>query len=65
MVSGKNTKKKYIEKVLMTLIVMVVWSLTWSQISWSMKSSGPYKVLLQTKLVEVMEFQISYLNPKR
>ena len=54
MVSGKNTKKKYIEKVLMTWIAMVVWSLTWSQISWSMKSSGPYKVLLQTKLVEVM-----------
>ena len=58
MVSGENTKKKYIEKyiekVLMTWIAMVVGSLTWSQISWSLKSSGPYKVLLQTKLVEVM-----------
>ena len=27
-----------------------------------MKSSGPYEILLQTKLVSVMEFQLSYLK---
>ena len=27
-----------------------------------MKSSGPYETLLQTKLVNVMEFQLSYLK---
>ena len=27
-----------------------------------MKSSGPYETLLQTKLVSVMEFQLSYLK---
>ena len=31
-----------------------------SQISWNVKSSGPWKASLQTKLVEVMEFQLSY-----
>ena len=30
-----------------------------SQISWNVKSSGPWKASLQTKLVEVMEFQLS------
>ena len=33
---------------------------TQSQTSWNVKSSGPQKALLQTKLVEVMEFQLSY-----
>ena len=31
---------------------------------WSVKSSGPQEALLQTKLVEVMELQLSYLNTK-
>ena len=31
-----------------------------SQTSWNVKSSGPQKASLQTKLVEVMEFQLSY-----
>ena len=31
----------------------------------NMKSSGPWKASLGTKLVEVMEFQLSYSNPKR
>ena len=31
-----------------------------SQTSWNVKSSGPYKASLRTKLVEVMEFQLSY-----
>ena len=29
------------EKVLMIQIATMVWSLTWSQTSWSVKSSGP------------------------
>ena len=27
---------------------------------WNVKSSGPQEALLKTKLVEVMEFQLSY-----
>ena len=30
--------------------------------SWRVKSSGPQEALLQTKLVEVMEFQLSYFK---
>ena len=30
-----------------------------SQTSWNVKSSGPWKASLRTKLVEVMEFQLS------
>ena len=30
--------------------------------SWNVKSSGPQKASLQTKLVEVMEFQWSYFK---
>ena len=33
-----------------------------SQTSWNVKSSGPQKALLRTKLVEVMEFQLSYFK---
>ena len=40
----------------------MVWSLTESQTSWNVKSSGPWKASLQTKLVEVMEFQLSYFK---
>ena len=29
---------------------------------WNAKSSGPYEASLQTKLVEVMEFQLSYFK---
>ena len=32
------------------------------QTSWSVKSSGPQEALLQTKLVEMMEFQLSYFK---
>ena len=42
----------------MTQIATMVWSLTESQTSWSVKSSGPYEALLQTKLVGIMEFQL-------
>ena len=34
--------------------------MTQSQTSWSVKSRGPWEALLGTKLVEVMEFQLSY-----
>ena len=32
---------------------------------WNVKSSGPWKASLQTKLVEVMEFQLSYFKSYR
>ena len=40
----------------------MMWSLTQSQTSWNVKSSGPQKASLQTKLVEMMEFQLSYFK---
>ena len=49
----------------MTQITMMVWSFTESQISWSVKPSGSQEVLLETKLVEVMEFQLSYLKSQK
>ena len=36
---GKNTQN-YTKKIFMTQITMMVWSLTYSQASWSDKSSG-------------------------
>ena len=33
-----------------------------SQISWNVKASGPSEASLRTKLVEVMEFQLSYFK---
>ena len=42
---GKNTQN-YTKKVLMTQISTMVWSLTYSQTSDSVKSSGPYEALL-------------------
>ena len=44
---GVDIKKRWqeytelFEKVLMIQIATMVWSLTWSQTSWSVKSSGP------------------------
>ena len=29
---------------------------------WNVKSNGPYKASLQTKLVEIVEFQLSYFK---
>ena len=37
---GKNTQKNY-EKVLITQIITMMWSLTESQTAWTVKSSGP------------------------
>ena len=31
--------------------------------NWNVKSSGPQEASLRTKLVEVMEFQLSYFKP--
>ena len=36
--------------------------ITQSQTSWNMKSSGPQEASLQTKLVQLMEFQLSYFK---
>ena len=38
---GKNIQKNYTKKVLMTWITTMVWSLTSSETSCSVKSSGP------------------------
>mgnify|MGYP000315341619 CR=1 FL=1 len=46
----------------MTQITKVVWSLTYSQTSWNVKSSGSQEALVHTKLVEVMGLQLSYFN---
>ena len=37
----QNTQKNCTKKVLMTWTTTMVWSLTYSQTSWSVKSSGP------------------------
>ena len=37
----KNTQKNYTKNIFMAQIIMMVCSLTWSQISWNVKSSGP------------------------
>ena len=37
----RHAQKNYTKKVLMTWITTMAWSLTWSQTTWSMKSSGP------------------------
>ena len=36
--------------------------ITQSQTSWNVKSGGPWKASLQTKPVDVMEFQLSYFK---
>ena len=61
---GKNTQKNYTKKIFMAQITMMVLSVTQSQTSWNVKSSGPEEASL-TKLVEVMEFQLAISNPKR
>ena len=38
-----------------------MWSLTYSQMSWNVSEvKGALEASLQTKLMEVMEFQLSY-----
>ena len=43
---GKNTQKNYTQNILMTQITTMVWSFTYNQISYSVKSSGLYEALL-------------------
>ena len=50
------------KKIFMTQITMMVWSLTESQTSCNVKSSGPQEASLQTKLVEVIEFHLNYFE---
>ena len=65
----EDTKKRWQEyteelykKDLNDLITTMVLSLSYSQTSWSVKSSGPKETSQQTKVVEVMEFQLSYFK---
>ena len=51
------------KNILMTWITMMVLSLTLSQMSWRVKSSWSQEALLQTKLVEIVEFQLHYFKP--
>jgi len=43
----------------MTQMTTMVMLLTGNQAPWSLKSSAPSEALVWTKLVEVMEFQLS------
>ena len=56
------SKNSFHQPLLMTLITMMVRSLSQSQTSWTMRSSGSQEALLSVKLVEVMESQLSYLK---
>ena len=53
------------KKILLSQITMMVWLVTQSQTSRSVKSNGPSEALLLIKLVDVMEFQWSYSKPYR
>ena len=66
---AENIKKRWQEyrktiqkNIFMTQITTKVCSLTQSQTSWSVKSSGPSEGSLRTKLMELMEFQLSYFK---
>ena len=59
---GSHIEKNYTKKIFMTQIITMVWSLTWSQTSWNVKSSGPWEASLRTKPVEVMKFQKGYFK---
>ena len=50
------TEELYKKDLMVVWSIITVWSLTWRQTSWSMKSSEPLEALLWTKLVEMMEF---------
>ena len=58
----KNTEKNYTKKIFMTQITTMVWSLTKRQTYCNAKSSGTRDASPQTKLVEVMESQLSYFK---
>ena len=58
----KNTEKNYTKKIFMTQITTMMWSLTKRQTYCNAKSSGTREASPQTKLVEVMESQLSYFK---
>ena len=62
----KNRQQEYTEKlykeVLMTQVITMVQLVTQIQTSWNVKSSGSQEGLVETKLVKVMEFQLSYFK---
>ena len=53
--------QEYTELYKKALIITVVWSVNQRQIFWNGKSSGPLGSIT-TKLMEVTEFQLSYLK---
>jgi len=59
---GRDTQTNYTKTIFKTQITTMVSSLTESQTSWKAKSRGPWGASLRTKLVEVMEFQLSYFK---
>ena len=60
-ITVQNNIEKLSKKDLMIRITMMVWSVTQSQTSWNVKSSGPWEALLRTEPAG-MEFQLSYLK---
>ena len=66
---AKDVKKRMqeyteelLKKILMTQITMMMWSLTYIQTFWNVKSNGPQEASPWTKLAEVIEFQLSYFK---
>ena len=57
----KKKWQEYTELYKKALIITVVWSVNQRQIFWNGKSSGPLGSIT-TKLMEVTEFQLSYLK---
>ena len=66
---GEEIKKRWQEyteelckKGLNDWITTMVWSLTQSQTSWSVKSAGSSEASLRAKLVKTVEFQLTYFK---
>ena len=54
----KNTQKNYKKKIFTTQIIMKITHLEPDILDWEV--NGPQEASLETKLVEVMEFRLSY-----
>ena len=59
---NRNTPAICQVKIFKTQIIMMVRSFIYGQTSWNVKSSGSYKASQWTKLVKVMETQLSYFK---
>ena len=57
----KYTEELY-KNILMTQVTMMVWSLTQGWTSCSVRLNGAQEALLQTRLMEVKEFQLNYFK---